>query len=451
MRQQSRFRGQRGAVIIHVAFALIALLAFSAFVIDQGLMYVSRRQAQNAADAGALAGALALAYDDGGSSTAIVRSAQHWAGNNIIWGQPNSSANVDVTLSGPGASIPPCGANPGCVRVDVMRNMPDRNNQIRGNPLPVYFSHLVGLANQGVRATATARALSADTTECLKPWIVPDKWVEHWCGTAQCSPNPGDYVLNASTFDKYTKSRGTIILDPTITAPDVYIPPDFTVNPPVYGSGYSSRLADGTPVDYGKQIILKIPNPNDPISSGWALNIDLAAPYDDGGSDVRYNIANCNGAPMSIALPGEQCNTIDVTKGCFGVQTGADVGNNTLGVADLVARDSTATWSTGANEVVGSRYSVSPRIVPVGVFNVDLYLSRGYDGSTGIVKMVNMLGFFVEGICRDMPSNKLEPYTPCQSNGSAVVGRLVNFPGTNRGIIPTGGPATFGVTIQLVR
>ncbi len=33
---------ERGAIIIHVAIALIALLCFAGIVIDQGVMYVSR-------------------------------------------------------------------------------------------------------------------------------------------------------------------------------------------------------------------------------------------------------------------------------------------------------------------------------------------------------------------------------------------------------------------------
>ena len=54
---------ERGAVVIHVAFALLALTMLSAFVVDYGELLVSRGQAQNAADAGALAGAVALAYN----------------------------------------------------------------------------------------------------------------------------------------------------------------------------------------------------------------------------------------------------------------------------------------------------------------------------------------------------------------------------------------------------
>ena len=59
-RKNSRVAGERGAVLIQVAVALLALLALSAFVVDYGVMWASRGQAQNSADAGALSGALSL-------------------------------------------------------------------------------------------------------------------------------------------------------------------------------------------------------------------------------------------------------------------------------------------------------------------------------------------------------------------------------------------------------
>ena len=96
----TRGKRERGAIIIHVAFALLALLAFSAFVVDMGVMWVSRGQAQNAADAGALAGAVAL-MKDGGSSTEAAKSALQWTNNNAIFGATSSAANVRVTFSGP--------------------------------------------------------------------------------------------------------------------------------------------------------------------------------------------------------------------------------------------------------------------------------------------------------------------------------------------------------------
>ena len=53
----SRFdrSSQRGAMLIQVSIFLLALTAFSAFVFDYGILWVSRRQAQNSADAAAVA------------------------------------------------------------------------------------------------------------------------------------------------------------------------------------------------------------------------------------------------------------------------------------------------------------------------------------------------------------------------------------------------------------
>lgn len=51
---------ERGQSIILVAVAIVALVAFVAIAVDGARLYVMRRQMQNAADAGALAGAYQL-------------------------------------------------------------------------------------------------------------------------------------------------------------------------------------------------------------------------------------------------------------------------------------------------------------------------------------------------------------------------------------------------------
>ena len=108
MEMLTRAKRERGAIIIHVAFALLALLGFAAFVVDMGVMWVSRGQAQNAADAGALAGAVSL-MRDGPSPTEAAKSATQWTNANSIFGATNSTANVRITFSGPaGACGPSC-------------------------------------------------------------------------------------------------------------------------------------------------------------------------------------------------------------------------------------------------------------------------------------------------------------------------------------------------------
>ena len=59
-----RWCGERGAILIHVAVAMLGLLAFSAFTIDYGVMMLSRGQGQTAADAAALAAGAYMAWDD---------------------------------------------------------------------------------------------------------------------------------------------------------------------------------------------------------------------------------------------------------------------------------------------------------------------------------------------------------------------------------------------------
>src|SRR5581483_6612321 len=57
----SRIGGDRGAILVPVACALLLFTVLSAFVIDYAVQLVGRAQVQNAADAAALAGATALA------------------------------------------------------------------------------------------------------------------------------------------------------------------------------------------------------------------------------------------------------------------------------------------------------------------------------------------------------------------------------------------------------
>ncbi len=62
---QSILRNQRGATAILVGLCLFALMGFGALAVDIGHLCVARNELQNAADAGALAGARFLYNDDG--------------------------------------------------------------------------------------------------------------------------------------------------------------------------------------------------------------------------------------------------------------------------------------------------------------------------------------------------------------------------------------------------
>ena len=60
-----KLKNERGATVIIVTVVIVLLIGFVAFAIDIGYTYVARNQVQNAADAGALAGARFLLNTDG--------------------------------------------------------------------------------------------------------------------------------------------------------------------------------------------------------------------------------------------------------------------------------------------------------------------------------------------------------------------------------------------------
>jgi Flp pilus assembly protein TadG len=65
IRSLSALRNERGVTLIFVALILIVLLGIAALALDIGHLFVTKNELQNAADAGALAGARNLYNDDG--------------------------------------------------------------------------------------------------------------------------------------------------------------------------------------------------------------------------------------------------------------------------------------------------------------------------------------------------------------------------------------------------
>jgi Putative Flp pilus-assembly TadE/G-like len=462
MNTHSRLENERGAIIIHVALALFALIAFSAFVIDMGVMWVSRRQAQNAADAGALAGGVGL-MKDGGSPTEAAKSALQWANGNAIFGTPNSSANVRITFSGPtgtcGTScdvgtIPPCGNQRGCVRVDVFRNTPDRpyrGGTTLGAPVPTLFAPLLGVTQQGVRATATAEIASGNMVRCMLPFAVADRWGDAFDENVDIAhfANDGQHLLGNpiggwSPNDLYQDAAGGG------SPPDFYAPP--------YHPGHTGWTVAG---DYGRQLILKDGEVGQ-FSAGWANKVDL--PGSVGADDYRQDIRGCNPTVVGIATEAETCagyppsgTTIPEAKaGCLGVSSGLSAGPTGQGVESkgggggllpVVEQDPGARWSWavtgpdgqpgGVVNAGGALNMSSPRIRPVAVFDIARYMTNAscvnQAGTGCTVKVVNIIGFFLEGMCDTVAQAKqLDPGVNCSPDKNVakneVVGRIVTLP-----------------------
>jgi hypothetical protein len=435
---KSRLGSQRGAVLIHVAIALLGLIAFSTFVVDYGVMWVSRGQAQTSADAGALAGAMALAFDNSTDFAGAKEKAQALAWQNLVFGQAPDVQLTDVTFPPcpPGAPGPP----DTCVKVDVFRN------QARGNPLPMFFGNIVSVGSQGVRATATAQIVSGTQTECLKPWAILDRWDEFDPNGAEPDyPNPDPDFNQLSTFDRYSTGQGP---NPP-QENDLYVPP----GPGTTGTGFT------LPQDNGRPFAIKLDtNTNAEVSAGWFRAIRVPRlDGQSGGNVYRDNIENCGGLPNGFAAPETVCpETISqgdmaywATQGCYTVEPGNMIGPTRQGLETLIARDSGASWSNGG--IVGSAFSPatsSPRVVPIGVIDINHYLAQDPTGATGVLKMVNIYGFFIEGMGSvDAQGN----ITCCNNGGQSVIGRIMTIPGLGTGTSTLPTESSFLNRVILVR
>ena len=89
------------------------------------------------------------------------------------------------------------------VRVHVYRT------SARGNPLQTLMGRFFGVNTANIDAVATAEASPANAMTCVKPFTIPDKWIE--------KQDPGGYDSLDSTFDMYDNNGNPL------ANPDVYI------------------------------------------------------------------------------------------------------------------------------------------------------------------------------------------------------------------------------------
>jgi hypothetical protein len=361
-------------VLIHVALGVLVLAAFTTFVADYGLLWVSRRQAQNSADAGAIAGATGFAFDEPYNffdTGAAKQNAYAATQTNLVWGQaPAVNITTDITFP----VVPQLDCDPdndgmsNCVRVEVFRNT------ARSSALPMLFGHLLGMSTQNIRASAVALVMAANQSECTKPWGVVDKWQE-----PDGSWDPTD-TYDAASGDIYRRQGTNGLDDP--------------------GTGF--KVPPANPNDYGTEITLKVGSPHDTLHPSWFMALDLSPAPDStcsssGASCYRDAIRGCAGGTWKIGdiVPKENGNM---------------TGPTSQGTQDLIALDPGADWNTTTKQITGScvgppytcstpGLKISPRVVAIPVIDYPHYLATGGGpGGGGEVVIVNILGFFVDRI-----------------------------------------------------
>jgi Flp pilus assembly protein TadG len=173
---------QRGAVIVTVAIAMLAILAISGLALDMGHAYVNKTRLQNGVDAAALSAAKTL--DDSGDTVlaqaaavaAFTRNAS--ASGNEELGSAYSGGGVTVVTQFSDTLYPftPGGANPNYVQVSV-------NSFV----LQSWFIQVLGFNTKTVAASAVAGPSPTLVNEAcdVAPMMV--------CGTPDADPTDGDF------------------------------------------------------------------------------------------------------------------------------------------------------------------------------------------------------------------------------------------------------------------
>jgi hypothetical protein len=346
------------------------------------MLMTARGQAQTAADAGALAGAVALAiddFDDRSATGPAVLAAVNTAMENDVLREAVSVEPADVTFP-----VAPSGES-NRVRVAVYRTAQ------RNNPLSTFIMSVFGMTDADISARATAEAAPANAMSCVKPFTIPDRWVEN--SDPPWTPD--------STFDRYD-NHGNLLPNA-----DVYIPR--------WQTGYNGYDAEA---DKGTLLMIRAGTGNNVAPSfyfSWSM------PGGTGGDWYRENIAGCSSYLFHL---NEEMTA----------EPGNMVGPTTQGIDDLIAMDPTAYWDDDTNCVVSPYRQGSPRIFPIPLYDTEYYASGTTQGRNADLRMANWLGFFVEG-----------------RNGNNIYGRITPILGTidgNAGPAPDDG--VFPRAVRLV-
>ena len=388
--RRARGAGERGAMLVQVAVAMTALCGLSALAVDFGLLMAARSQAQAAADAGALAGATAIGFDDFGGLNyygRVIQPAQAVARANLVLNQPPVVGDADVSVTA--MTIPGFPPSPGGGRTRNSVVVSVYRNREHGNPLPTFFGRIVGIDAQGVRAQASATIVPSNASDCVWPLAIPDNWVEN--------NGVSSFVRYAATGPPAPAAPADTYAAPTFTPPG-------TVSP---GSGYQVPVSlninlpltlttvtgFGLPAEHGRFVPVQVPRRD--------------------GAGFSASLSSCNGTPVAIGdvLP------VDPTGGLAMLPSVLNA------AAARVSADPNASWNPTTLRVQNScAYDpapcapVSPRIVVLPLFDLNRYeLTRwngGVAGATPQIEIVNLVGFFIT-----------------QVTGTSIQGQLTLSPG----------------------
>ncbi len=393
-----RLGNERGSVLGLMVLLLVVFLGLAALVIDLGIMFVARSEAQRAADAAAHAGAgylLRAPADEEGARDEAIRA----AGENLVRGSlvdVDRDLDIDVLL------------DEAKVRVRVHRT------EGRGNPVGTLFAGVIGFHEVDVGAVAAAEVYPASNAKCVLPIALADRW---------CKNGDGTNCLEYSELDDRWESEPNEHYVPWIQNPEAD-PDDWVYNEEYTGYGTDDRgelmvLRSGTGGGGG--------GGGRGGGSGGGNSFGITPWF----STYVYEDEPPGGPAQMIADRVLNCHD-RVTRLQEGLWAGPGFMTPVVSAfEDLIALDPNAVWNPSANDELGCVTTAgsmqcrdSPRIRPIVLFDP----REGPDGPAGSsdpFPVANLAGVFVED-AQDTPASS-----------SYVTARFIEYMGETPG--PSGG------------
>jgi hypothetical protein len=442
---------EAGVTILLVAAALVAIMAMAALSIDAVTLYLANVNAQQAADAGALAGARMLSLsgmtgdpqNNSGNWAAACQLAQQVAtavADQITVGN-TVPASVQVTF--PNDPTSNCTGGGGTATLFGVN--PEVQVKVQSTQLPTFFAKIWGRSGSSVSATATAEVFNSSNSgsfsasadvipvqpRCVKPWIVPNS-----------DPgNPGNpFVSNANGSIQSSGIRlggvGTGVVGESFTLAADCGNPTEPCNIKI-GAANNPPAAVGNTLQYLPGAV--------PSFSSAVPSCATATPYEEavGGCDQRtvyqcgvpkgsagnpnaVDLSENPGGPAGDTSNGAQCliheaggagqDVIDTTSYPYQIKTGA---GNPLGLA-------TGSVVTSSNSIVslpiydGAKITPPNGTIPVTIVGFLQVFINNVDTVTG---NVNVTVLNVTGC-----GNGTNAVGPAVSGTSPVPVRLITYP-----------------------
>lgn len=389
-------------MLLFVALMLMAFLALFAIAVDIGLWLNTRAEAQRVADAAALAGAGVYhrrPLSDGNGnpvpppdSAEVADTARDYATRNYVGHDAVDGADLDQ------------------VTVDVTPAERRVRVSIRGGTSSL-FANFIGTSFLRVNAMAEARVMDAISSNCVKPWAIPDYWDD----------KDGDGQF--SEGDEYVP----------------YMPGGDNTNATGYGSDFKQDTTG-----FGAQLTLLYSSPEGAVVPSIALPFQMPEDpvplgneicgNDKSGNEFKANICGCNDSEI-LTTPDSTYELLASTTARKGIVKDA--------VQKLIDADPNAVWADGGtpdHPITGvaerwGHWMNSPRVIRVALFD-PAQLANIVPGGNNRIHFGNIALFFIENM-------------QMQALDASITGRFIGYPppGIRTGVAP----GKWITTLQLVK